>query len=297
MSFTRRIEPLATDWQRCSWINGAFDTARRPYTEVVEGTIHTPHHLVMLTVSGGSAHQEVVASCGHRYVGNDRKGAVSFVPAHCHRRLSLRGVQSAWASVALHPTLFEDETFGANGSVFDSATFTNAEDKFIEGMLTEMWRLFRRDGSLDPLYCDTMSVSLARYLLSRYAQPGRLGRARRVWKLPPWRLRRVEQHVRAHIGQEIRIRDLAEAVGVSPGYLHRAFRVTTGQTPLAYINERRVRRAMQILESEPASLAEIALRVGFASPSHLTRTFRVIAGLNPSQYRAAKGIPVHRRTG
>jgi AraC family transcriptional regulator len=289
MAYERRIEPRAAGWRSFAWANGVFDTARRSYTEAVEGTICTPHHLVMVTLRGGAQHQEVTASCGHRYVGSDRPGAVSFVPAHCERRLRLRAVESEWASVSLNPTILQDEAFEYAGArSLEAATFTNGQDPFLAGLVGEFARIDATEGGLDIGYCDAMSWSLAHYLSCRY---GGLGPERRsaTWRLPPWRIRKIAEYVEARLEKEIRVADLAKIVGVSPGYLHRAFRATTGQTPLAFINERRVRRAMRILETESVSLAEIALRVGFANPSHLTRTFRAVAGLNPSQYRAANG--------
>jgi AraC family transcriptional regulator len=291
MAYERRIEPRALDWRSFAWSNGIFDTARRSYTEAVEGVICTPHHLIMVTLSGGARHQEVAASCGHRYVGADRAGAVSLVPAHCERRLKLRGVESEWASISLDPALLSDGDLGiaAKARSLESATFTNSDDPFLSGLTEEFVRLHRADGGLDATYCDAMSWSLAHYLLRRYGEPD-LAQGPRSWKLPPWRLRRIAEYVEAHLNREIRIADLASLVGVSPGYLHRSFRATTGQTPLTFINERRVHRAMRILQTEHAPIAEIAPRVGFVSPSHFTRTFRAIAGLSPSQYRAVNGV-------
>ena len=79
--------------------------------------------------------------------------------------------------------------------------------------------------------------------------------------------------------------DLARLVGLSAGHLHRAFRETTGQTPLEFINRRRVERAAAILATEEPTIAEVALRVGFLSPSHFSRTFRRVTGRNPSARR------------
>jgi AraC family transcriptional regulator len=280
-TYIRKVEPRSLQWQSHAWRDGVFDAGRRPFTPVVEGTICSPQHLVLVTLNGRAERFEVTSACGHRYAGDDRPGAVSFVPAHCERRLRFFGVEAQWASVSLSPALF-------GGDELDNATFTNRDDPFLAGLVAEFARLYAADGTLDPTYCDAMSVALAQYLAHRYghARPPAEGYS---WKLPPWRLRRIADYVEARIDSdadgEIRIADLAGLVGLSAGHLHRAFRATTGKTPLEFINERRVRRAMQILEKEGASIAEIALRIGFLSPSHFTRTFRRIAGVNPSSYR------------
>jgi AraC family transcriptional regulator len=93
----------------------------------------------------------------------------------------------------------------------------------------------------------------------------------------------------AHIGCEIAIADLARLVGVSAGYLHRAFRATLGVTPLSYIHEKRIEHAISILTSEDAPIADVALRVGYLSAGHFSRTFRRLTGVHPSKFRASAG--------
>jgi len=293
VAYLRRMEPVASDWRNHAWSTGAFDTGRRPATPAAEGVFCTPQHLVIVTLRGGARHQEVRADCGHRFMGPDRPGAVSFVPAHCGRELKLSDIESEWASIALDPSLLHDDAFGRSRSL-DLATFSNREDRFLAGTAAELARVAALDGCLDPLQGEEMALTVARYLVGRYGRPTP-GVAGRPSRLPAWRLRRIVDHVEAHLDHEIRIADLAEAVGVSAGYLHRAFRASLGQTPLAFVNERRVRRAQRIIESEPVSMIDVALRIGFQSPSHFTRTFRAVTGLSPSRYRALAGYhPDHR---
>jgi AraC family transcriptional regulator len=286
--YRRRIEPLATGWRSYAWQHGVFDTARRPLTELAEGAICTAHHLLLVTLTGGARELEVSAACGHRYSGQDRPGAVSFVPADCERQTVLRGVESEWASISLSPTLFEEEALGRKGAARFIATFTNRDDPVLAGMAAEFARIFRADGLLETLYCEAMCRAMAHHLASRYGEAQPQDDVR-DWKLPPWRLRKIADHVEDHLDGEIRIADLATLIGLSAGHLHRAFRATLGKTPLEFITERRVQRAMQMLARETASIAEIALRVGFQSPSHFTRTFRRMVGVNPGDYRAKRG--------
>jgi hypothetical protein len=85
--YVRRVEPLASNWRSACWSAGSFDTGRRSATDVVEGLIRTPHHMLLVNIRGGAEHLTVATDCGHRYEGPDRPGAVSFVPGNCERRL------------------------------------------------------------------------------------------------------------------------------------------------------------------------------------------------------------------
>lgn len=276
----RLVEPLAVDWRHQAWSGGAFDAGRRGFTSAVEGIIRTPQHVVMVTLSGGARRLEVSSDCGHRHQGPDRTGAVSFVPAHCGRRLAMQDVEAAWASIALDPERLRD----ASGAPAALPTFSNVEDPFVAAMAAEFEALHARDGALDPAYCEAMASALVEHLIRRYL-PHRPDGVQGIWKIAPWRLRRIRDYVEANLDRVIRIADLADIADLSPGYFHRAFRITTGKTPLTYINERRVRRAETLICDSDESLAAIAQAVGFVSPSHFTRTFRKIAGANPSLRR------------
>ena len=80
--------------------------------------------------------------------------------------------------------------------------------------------------------------------------------------------------------------DLAALAGVSRFQLLRGFARATGVTPHAYLLQRRVRLARQLLIAGRAP-AEAAQEAGFADQSHLTRAFRRQFGVTPARYRAA----------
>jgi AraC family transcriptional regulator len=284
MLYERRVEPLSTEWRSFQWAGGAFDTARRRATARVEGIICMPQHLILVTLKGGADYQEVESSCGHRFVGSDHPGTVSFVPAHRRRHLKQKAVASEWASVSIDPDVLDEEP-SATG-LLDQVIFTNASDDFLRAGVLELARLNDLDGGLDPFYCDVMARSLASYLLRRYA--GKPALEKKACALPRWKLRRICDYVEANLHSELRISDLAQLAGVTPSYFHRAFRIATGRTPLAFINERRVQRAMALLAHDGISISETCVRVGFVSAAHFTRVFRHATGMNPSQYRAAR---------
>ena len=80
------------------------------------------------------------------------------------------------------------------------------------------------------------------------------------------------------------LRQLAQAAGLSPFQLIRAFRAATGLTPHAYQLNMHVNRARGRLQAGGA-LADIACELGFADQSHLQRVFKAHAGITPGRYR------------
>ena len=56
-------------------------------------------------------------------------------------------------------------------------------------------------------------------------------------------------------------------------------------TPHHYLVQKRVERAQSLLAQSDRTLSEIALTAGFADQSHLTRRFRQVVGITPSEFR------------
>ncbi len=137
----RRVEPLADDWRSVRWKGGGFDTARRSFTEVVEGTIRLPQYLILATLQGGARTLTVRADCGHRYQGPEPAGAISLVIPNCERRLQLTGVRARWASLAIDADAFA-------GSIGETCA-SNIIDPFLFALLSEMQQLQAEDGGLD----------------------------------------------------------------------------------------------------------------------------------------------------
>jgi AraC-like DNA-binding protein len=80
--------------------------------------------------------------------------------------------------------------------------------------------------------------------------------------------------------------ELAALSGVSRFQLLRGFAHEVGTTPHAYLVQRRVRLARQLLAAgrSPATAAMLA---GFADQSHMTRAFVRHVGITPGRYKAA----------
>jgi AraC-like DNA-binding protein len=108
---------------------------------------------------------------------------------------------------------------------------------------------------------------------------------------PPGWLRHVRQALNdRHSERELRIADLASAVGVDPAHLARTFRGHYGMTAGAYLREIRVQRAADALTRSSVPLSQIALDAGFADQSHFTRLFRTAYGVTPQRWRALRSL-------
>jgi AraC-like DNA-binding protein len=102
------------------------------------------------------------------------------------------------------------------------------------------------------------------------------------------RSRRLAEQARLLLAEDTDrgLDDLARAVGVSAYHLSRTFRGVTGLTLSRYRIRLRLRRVLERLADGEQDLAGLAVKVGFADQSHLTRTMRVETGATPAALRA-----------
>lgn len=89
----------------------------------------------------------------------------------------------------------------------------------------------------------------------------------------------------AHFAEKLSLRRIAEAAGVHPVHLCRAFPHRYGTTVGEYLRALRVDEAARRLAATEQPIAEVALEAGFDSQSHLTRHFRARLGVTPAAFR------------
>src|SRR5262249_20877164 len=99
---------------------------------------------------------------------------------------------------------------------------------------------------------------------------------------------RLREYIEAHIDSPLRVVVLSAIAGKSAAHFSRGFRQSFGTSPHAYVMERRLARARELLVHSELSICEIAALTGRADQAHLTRRFRVAVGMTPSRYRLAK---------
>jgi AraC-like DNA-binding protein len=108
---------------------------------------------------------------------------------------------------------------------------------------------------------------------------------------PPWltdalEALREEENLRGGIERFL------ELAHVSPAHLWRSTRRFCGMTPTDLITQLRLRHATMLLATSTVSVAEIAERCGFASPSYFSRAFRRAHTVSPREYRGRRaGAP------
>ncbi|MFZ0298223.1 MAG: helix-turn-helix transcriptional regulator [Candidatus Sulfotelmatobacter sp.] len=80
------------------------------------------------------------------------------------------------------------------------------------------------------------------------------------------------------------VESLAEAAGMSRSAFAARFKELLGQTPLEYVTEWWMQKAIQLLERRDKKLPEVARLVGYESDAAFSKAFKRVVRANPGEY-------------
>lgn len=106
------------------------------------------------------------------------------------------------------------------------------------------------------------------------------------------RLNEVFEFIELNYHQNIRLKEVAQAVGYSSAYLTDLVRKLTGKTVNNWIIERRIAEASTLLLETNYSVEEIALKVGYQNLNHFYCQFRDYYKTTPRAWREAQRYKV-----
>jgi AraC family transcriptional regulator len=166
---------------------------------------------------------------------------------------------------------------------------SQASNPVIQRLTGDIVRELRSETSSGGLRMDALSVELIGTLAQDHAEATSMRSPVAVARgaLDRRRLDRVLDYIEAHLDDDISVTNLAEAACFSLFHFVRAFDLAMGRTPHAYLSERRLDRAKQLLAFSQDSLVDISLICRFSGQSNFTKAFTRAVGMSPGRYREA----------
>jgi AraC family transcriptional regulator len=137
--------------------------------------------------------------------------------------------------------------------------------------------------SVGRLFIDQLATAAVAHLCGRYG--GMQPHIPRLGGLAPWQERRAREMIAAHLTKETSLAEIASACNLSLTYFSKAFKVSTGMTPNAWLQACRIDKARELLSRAAMGFSDIALICGFADQSHLIRVFKRATGMTPGVWR------------
>lgn len=143
----------------------------------------------------------------------------------------------------------------------------------VNRLITELRNEFRTD--ICPAIFQTMLVKLANFLSEQSDLTAESA----------GKLERIKNMMEQSISGDIAIKDYADEFGCSEVHFIRLFKEHYGVTPLQFNRNKRIEKAMHLLESTELPIKDIALSTGFENAYYFSRMFKKITTVTPSEFR------------
>lgn len=218
-------------------------------------------------LDGRSRHEQVL------------QGDVVVVPANTYHQVQWKG-EGGVIMLGFEPTVFTHAIYEmVDPERVAIAPHFAAPDPLICQLGLTLKAELESGGLGSRLYAEAIANVLAVHLLQHYSiQKPTIKHY--TGGLPKHKLQQIIDYINAHLEQPLGLAELAQIVGMSPGYFSRLFKQSTGFAPHQYLIQCRVNRAGELLRKGVA-IAQVAYQVGFANQGHLNYHFKRSVGITP----------------
>ncbi len=267
-------------------IGGAVPVLVRRWQGIPADIDQSPLDEHFLSVHLGGAKRLYREGEGHRLVRDTGASAHSFVPAGAAYRWTTEG------PINFMHLYFEPKTvdhFVASSFDRDPRGFALHEclgesEQLIDSLAAAILAEVSHEEDAQQAYLDDLLHLLLFRLLRCYSDAASIT-VRSQHALSPHHLRSATDFIESNLARPISVPEIAASTGMSVFHFSRAFRISTGLPPYAYLLGKRIAAAKRRLAETDGSLTVVARDCGFNSPSQFSRMFKNVTGLSPSSYR------------
>ncbi|MDZ4770845.1 MAG: AraC family transcriptional regulator [Chloroflexota bacterium] len=155
------------------------------------------------------------------------------------------------------------------------------DDDALQPHLHRVFERMIRENKQHSVYSDDLSQNALEEALLLIARAVAVGQG---IGLDP-RVEQVVAYMEAHLAEPISLDRLAQSVALSPSRLAHLYKRETGASPMQTLVRLRLRHAARLLAFSAHPIGAIAAMVGYDSPFHFSRQFKLVYGVSPKQYR------------
>jgi AraC family transcriptional regulator len=219
-----------------------------------------------------------------RSISKDLRNKLSFVPPNSNVagwcRIEKPGTVT---SIGIEPT----EEDGPSIFLAQLPPQLEFEDQMVRSSMLRLRALLTDPAHDSPGYAETLVVLLT-FDLIRFSS-GAERRSSDGTGLSASQIRLVTDYMESHLDERTTIAELAKLIDLTRYHFIRSFKQSVGVPPHQFMIQRRVERAKEMLTRQNNSIADVAARSGFNSSIQLSRAFRRVLGVTPSEFRRSAG--------
>lgn len=164
-------------------------------------------------------------------------------------------------------------------------------------IMNTLLRKAAESGGVHPIYLDSVSSDFAlqierlpttadgkNLMREMFRSYCRLVRKHSMKDYSPL-IRKAVILIESDLSASLSLRSIAEALGVSPGYLSTAFKKETGSTITEFILKKRMKHAAHLLRTTSLQIQTVALHCGIMDVQYFSKIFKKSVGKTPKEFR------------
>ena len=278
------------DWvvnSRDRWQNLKVIRNRHQVRESVIKPDKLSYHLITVYMGAPSRQQALLS--GRNYNILQTAGNVAVISAATALKSWYDEAEQDDVYLHLEPEFVKSVAAGAemNPDKIEIVTTLDSRSPVVESLARMAFDELQRgnEAMASNLYADSLANMLAVQLLREYSSE-RLPPAKQyVNSLTSKKLTLVLDLIESDLSEDLSLKVLAGAAGLSEYHFLRMFKQSTGLTPHQYVINQRIERAKELLQKTEMNITEIAYLLGFSTPAHFTHHFRRKTGRTPREMR------------
>tara|TARA_R110000868_G_scaffold37111_2_gene131299 strand:+ start:7356 stop:8192 length:837 start_codon:yes stop_codon:yes gene_type:complete len=95
----------------------------------------------------------------------------------------------------------------------------------------------------------------------------------------------IKKVIQLHLYENLSVEELAKLCNLSLSSFKRQFKTIFQDSPINYINHKRIEKAKELLKVSDYAISEISFHIGIHDPQYFTRFFKKNVGVTPSSFR------------
>ncbi len=239
---------------------------------------------VIMTFYGAA--QEIIWRRGDvRLASRTRPGSITVIPDGHDGRWDIAGpleVSHVYLTEQRLQNCADILAGGRRIELMDRAGFDDAATSHILEMLSQPVVM---NDPASRLFVERAIDLLCTQLIQGHSSLAALPQSESRRGLADWQVKRVADYMRDFLDRDIGLDEMAALVGLSRFHFATAFRQATGASPHHYLTALRMTQARKLLMQPELPIIQVALAVGYQTPSAFTASFRKANKMTPSEFR------------